>query len=64
MPELTVTSPYVHSRVVSNTCTMGNPLPESRPQPHARVDFIPQSGTLDLTSGMFEVQINDEQSSA
>ncbi len=26
MPEMTVTSPYVHSRVDSNTCTMGNPL--------------------------------------
>jgi hypothetical protein len=36
---------------------------QSRPQPYARVDFIPQSGTLDLASGMFEVQINDEQSS-
>ncbi len=29
MPELTITSPYVHSRVDSNTFTMGNPLPES-----------------------------------
>jgi hypothetical protein len=24
-----LTSPYVHSRVDSNTCTMGNPMPES-----------------------------------
>jgi hypothetical protein len=31
MPELTITSPYVHSRVDSNTFTMGlgNPVPES-----------------------------------
>jgi hypothetical protein len=42
MLELTMTSPYVHSRVDSNTFTrtleVGND----------RVDFIPQSGTLDL----------------
>ncbi len=29
MPELTKTSPYVHSRVDSNTFTMDNPMPES-----------------------------------
>ncbi len=31
MPELTISSPYVHSRVDSNTFTMGlgNPMPES-----------------------------------
>jgi hypothetical protein len=29
----------------SNTCTMDNPMPET-------VDFIPQSGTLDLASGI------------
>ncbi len=29
MPELTITSPYVHSGVDSNTFTMGNPMPES-----------------------------------
>jgi hypothetical protein len=28
MPELTITSPYVHSRVDSNKFTMGNPMPE------------------------------------
>ncbi len=33
MPELTITSPYVHSRVDSNTITMGNPLPESTLSP-------------------------------
>ncbi len=32
MPELTMTSPYVHSRVDSNTFTMGNPS-QSRPNP-------------------------------
>jgi hypothetical protein len=29
MPELTITSPYVHSRVDSNTFTIGNPMPGS-----------------------------------
>jgi hypothetical protein len=29
MPELTITSTYVHSRVDSNTFTMGNPVTES-----------------------------------
>jgi hypothetical protein len=33
MPELTITSPYVHSRVDSNTFTMGNPMPESTLSP-------------------------------
>jgi hypothetical protein len=28
MPVLTITSPHVHSRVDSNTFTMGNPMPE------------------------------------
>ncbi len=44
MPELTVTSPYVDSRVDSNTCTMGNPMPDSTlTLQYARVDFIPRS---------------------
>jgi hypothetical protein len=29
MPQLTITSLYVHSRVDSHTFTMGNPMPES-----------------------------------
>jgi hypothetical protein len=29
LPELTITSPYVHSRVDSNTFTMGNPMSKS-----------------------------------
>jgi hypothetical protein len=29
MPELTITSPYIDSRVDYNTFTMGNPIPES-----------------------------------
>jgi hypothetical protein len=41
MPELTTTSPYVHS----NTFTMGKPMPESTLTLYARVDFIPQSVT-------------------
>ncbi len=28
-PELTLNSPYVHSRVESNTFAMGNPMPKS-----------------------------------
>jgi hypothetical protein len=43
MQELTITSPYVHSRVDSNTFTMSNPMPEStltlcqsRPYPPVR----------------------------
>jgi hypothetical protein len=43
MPELTLTSPSVHSRVDSNTFTMGNPMPEST--------LSPSQGLLDLTSG-------------
>jgi hypothetical protein len=34
MPVLTITSPYVHSRVNSNTFTMGNPM-QSRPMPES-----------------------------
>jgi hypothetical protein len=37
MPEFTLTSPYVDSRVDSNTFTMGDPLPEST--------LSPKSGT-------------------
>ncbi len=29
MKKKTITSPYVHSRVDSNTFTTGNPMPES-----------------------------------
>jgi hypothetical protein len=29
MPELTITSPYVHSRIDSKTFTTGNSIPES-----------------------------------
>jgi hypothetical protein len=43
MPELTITSPYVHSRVDSNTFTMANSMPEST--------LSPQSGTLNFESG-------------
>ncbi len=39
------------SRVDSNTFTTGNHLPESALTLYARVDFIPQSETLDLASG-------------
>jgi hypothetical protein len=33
MPELTIFSPYVHTRVDSNTFIMGNPMPESTLSP-------------------------------
>jgi hypothetical protein len=49
MPELTITSPYVNSKVDSNTFTMGKPMPEST-LTLCQVDFIPQSGTLDSVS--------------
>jgi hypothetical protein len=43
MPELIITSPYVHSRVFSNTFTMGIG------QPYARVDLNPMpESTLTL----------------
>jgi hypothetical protein len=48
MPELTITAPYVRSRVDSNTFTMGNLMPDSTL--NARVDFIPLSGTLNVAS--------------
>ncbi len=41
------TSPYVHSRVDSNTCTMGNPTPlkkgsrVSRPHPGCHYQTLP-----------------------
>jgi hypothetical protein len=36
MPELTIISPYVHSRVDSKTFTMGNPMPELTCQDYAQ----------------------------
>ncbi len=57
MPELTITSPYVHSRVDSSTNTTGNPMPEStlalcqsRLYPYARADFYPPSKGLRIWS--------------
>ncbi len=35
MPDLTITSPYVQSRVDSNTFTMDNPRPESTLSPRS-----------------------------
>ncbi len=43
MPKLTVPSPYVNSGVDSHMYHW---------HPYARVDCIPQSGTLDLASGV------------
>jgi hypothetical protein len=48
MPEFTITSPYVHVRVDSNTFTMGNPMPESTLS--LCQSRLYQSGTLDLAS--------------
>jgi hypothetical protein len=50
MTLLIITSPSVDARVDSNTFTMGNPMPEPT-LTCARIDFIPQSGTLDLALG-------------
>jgi hypothetical protein len=50
MPELTITSPYGHSRVNSNTFTMGIG------QPYARVDLSPMpESTLSPSQGLGEV---------
>ncbi len=51
MPELTMNSPYVHSWVDSNTFTMGNPMTEST-LTQCQSRLYPQSGTLDLDSGL------------
>jgi hypothetical protein len=49
----TITSPYVHSRVDSQHIYHGQPYVrvDLNPIPYASVNFIPQSGTLDLASG-------------
>jgi hypothetical protein len=49
MPELTITSPYVLSKTQTHLpwAILGIPMPESTVT-HAKVDFIPASGTLDL----------------
>jgi hypothetical protein len=44
MPEMNITTPYVHSRVESNTFTMGNPMSEST--------LTPIPGLFDFASGM------------
>jgi hypothetical protein len=53
MPELTITSPYVHSKVDSNTYIMGNPMPESTFKLMPESTLSHQSGTLDLASDIF-----------
>jgi hypothetical protein len=61
MPELTITSPYVHSRVDSITFTIGNPYArvDLNPMPESDLTlcqsrlYIPQAETLDLASGDF-----------
>ena len=40
MTELTITSRYVHSRVESNTFTMGKPMPESTLKVHKIENFF------------------------
>jgi hypothetical protein len=40
MPELTITAPYVHSRVDSSTFTMGNPMPECQSQLYTPVRYF------------------------
>jgi hypothetical protein len=41
-----VDSPYVHSKVDSNTFTMGNPMSESTYSPMPESTFIPQPGWI------------------
>ncbi len=52
MLELPIISPYVYCRVDSNSFTM------DIGQPYARVDFIPQSGTLDSASVLHLLNLN------
>jgi hypothetical protein len=54
MSELTITSPYVPSRVDSNTFTMGNPMPESTLNP------IPEP-TLSTSQGLWICLVKDIQ---
>ncbi len=56
MPELTLTSPDVHSRVDSNTLTLGKPMPEStltlcqsRLYPPVRDFRFGLSGSVDIS---------------
>ncbi len=52
MPEWNITSPYMSTPESTPThLPWGNPMPE----PYAKVDFIPQSGTFDL--GPFRAKI-------
>ncbi len=61
MPELTMSSPYVHSKVDSTTFTMGNPWPEStltpcqsRPYPPSQALWIwPQVVTSAIVEKMY-----------
>jgi hypothetical protein len=46
MMELTISSPYVNSRVDSNTFTMGNPMPESTLSPSQGLWIWPQFAPL------------------
>jgi hypothetical protein len=40
-PELTITSPYVDSRVDSNTCAMGISMPQSTLTLYQRLFYLP-----------------------
>jgi hypothetical protein len=56
MPELTITSPYVHSRVELQNITMGNPMPESNLSPVRGFGF----GLRSRASNKKNEQMNDE----
>ncbi len=60
MPELTVTSPYVHSRVDSNPYTMG--IGHWAGPPYARVGFTPPVGDfgfgLSLIAAYIRIPMN------
>ncbi len=59
VPELTITSPYVHSIESTPKHLPLATLCQSRPYPCARVDFIPQSGSSDLASAIATDQVDD-----
>jgi hypothetical protein len=51
MPELTITPPYVYSRVDSSAFNMGNPMPESTLFPSQGLWIWPQLGNSLVAGG-------------
>jgi hypothetical protein len=61
MPELTLTSPYVHCRDDFNTFTMGNPMPESALSPSQGLWIWPLAAAI-LQAGKHHDQVGQESS--